>query len=123
MLDASAILALYFDEPGADIVRDVVARSFVSSVNYTEVVSVALDRGVSFERLVLSLSAMGFILVPHDLSLARRAGELRLPTKRFGLSTGDRACLALAGREALPALTTDRSWRGLDIGIEVRLIR
>jgi ribonuclease VapC len=46
-------------------------------------------------------------------------------TKPFGLSLGDHACLALAKRENLPALTADHSWLRAAplVGVEVRLIR
>ncbi len=40
-----------------------------------------------------------------------------------GLSLGDRACLALGRRKALPVPTTDRAWQGLDVGVEIRVIR
>jgi ribonuclease VapC len=66
---------------------------------------------------------MGFAVVAHDAQLARRAGELRPLTKRLGMSLADRACLALAERERLPALTADRSWKSLAFDIDVRLIR
>jgi ribonuclease VapC len=123
VLDASAVLALYLDEPGAETVEGIVAGSLLSSVNYTEVMSCAIDRGHSFDRIVMSLARMAFTVVAHDLPLARRAGELRLLTRRFGLSVGDRACLALAERERFPAYTTDRIWANLNLGIDVRLVR
>lgn len=41
----------------------------------------------------------------------------------FGLSLGDRACLALAAELGIPALTADQTWAGLDIGVKVELIR
>jgi ribonuclease VapC len=123
VLDASAVLAIYLDEPGADLVEPVVAGALLSAVNYTEVVGRALDRGRSSDHVLMSLARMAFIVVAHDLTLARRAGELRSSTRRFGLSVGDRACLALAERERLPAYTSDRTWANLDLGIEIRLIR
>jgi PIN domain nuclease of toxin-antitoxin system len=52
-----------------------------------------------------------------------RAAALRATTRRFGLSVGDRACLALALREQVPAVTTDRAWSKLSVGVEVVLIR
>jgi PIN domain nuclease of toxin-antitoxin system len=61
--------------------------------------------------------------VIFDGPMALRAGKLRAAARSRGLSLGDRACLALAQREGLPALTADRAWAGLDIGVEVRLIR
>jgi PIN domain nuclease of toxin-antitoxin system len=123
VLDASAILAVLFEEPGAEIIRGVIAGSLVSAVNYSETVSKAIDRERGFDDTIALLAHMGFVLVPHDLSLARRAGQLRLSTKRFGLSIGDRACLALAERERLPVYTTDRSWANLDLSIQVQVIR
>jgi ribonuclease VapC len=46
-------------------------------------------------------------------------------TKPFGLSLGDRLCLALPRREKQPAVTTDRSWAeaGPLVGVTVQLIR
>jgi ribonuclease VapC len=124
VLDASAVLAVYFDEPGADKVRAALPGALLSSVNYTEVIGKCLDRGNSaLDATLRTLSAMGLEIVAHDAGLARRAGELRPLTKRFGLSLADRACLALAERERLPVLTTDRFWASLDLHIDVRLIR
>jgi ribonuclease VapC len=123
VLDASAVLAAYFDEPGADAVFDIVAGSLVSSVNYSEVLSKALDRGDVFDVALRKLLTMGFIVVAHDERLARRTGELRLLTRSLGLSIADRACLALAERERLPALTADRAWIALDLPVEIRVIR
>jgi PIN domain nuclease of toxin-antitoxin system len=123
VLDASAILAVYLDEPGADAAAPIIAGSLLSSVNYTEVISRALDRGRSFDHVLRSLMQMAFVVVAYDMSLARRAGELRSVTRPFGLSVGDRACLALAERERVPAYTTDRTWANLNLGIDIRLIR
>lgn len=123
VLDASAVLAAYFDEPGADTVVEMMAGSLVSSVNYSEILSKALDRGDAFDVAVRKLFAMCFTIVPHDERLARRTGELRLLTRSLGLSIADRACLALAERERLPALTADRAWIALDLPVEIRVIR
>ena len=48
---------------------------------------------------------------------------LRPLTKASGLSLADRACLALAKRLDIPALTADRDWADLNLGITVQLIR
>jgi ribonuclease VapC len=119
VLDASAVLAIYFDEPGAEKGRAVVEGSLVSAVNYSEIVAKALDRGDAFDVALRKLARMPFLVMTHDEALARRAGELRTATRRFGLSVGDRACLALAERERLPAYTVDRSWSKLELSIEV----
>lgn len=49
--------------------------------------------------------------------------RLRSSTKEKGLSLADRACLALAGRLGVPAMTADWGWGEVDVGAEVRLIR
>jgi len=36
---------------------------------------------------------------------------------------GDRACLALGQALERPVVTTDRNWRELKVGIEIRLVR
>jgi PIN domain nuclease of toxin-antitoxin system len=122
VVDASALLALYFGEPAAEAVGRIVAGSLVSSVNYSEVIGKALDRGEAFNATLRKLVAMDFIVIAHDEGLARRTGELQPVTKRLSLSLGDRACLALAERETLPAYTLDRSWTRLDLPIEVVLL-
>jgi PIN domain nuclease of toxin-antitoxin system len=58
-----------------------------------------------------------------DDALAYRAGLLRPATKAAGLSFGDRGCLALAQQLGVPALTADRGWARLSIGIPIRVIR
>ena len=122
VLDASAILALYFGEASAETVGGIVAGSLVSSVNYSEVIGKALDRGDAFHAALRKLAAMDFVVIAHDEGLARRTGELQPATKRWGLSLGDRACLALAEREALPAYTLDRSWTRLGLAVEIVLL-
>jgi PIN domain nuclease of toxin-antitoxin system len=123
VLDASAVLAVYFDERGAEQVCSALPGPLLSSVNYAEVIGKCLDRGAAIGSIRRKLAAMGFEVVPHDARLAYRTGELRPLTKQLGLSLADRACLALAERERLPVLTADRHWGSLDLGIDVRLIR
>lgn len=123
VLDASAVLAAYFDEPGADTVRAALPGALLSAVNYTEVVGKALDRNEPFDVALRKLSAMGIVVVPHDVQLARRAAALRPATRKLGMSLADRACLALAAHARAPAVTADRDWARLRIGVEIRLIR
>jgi PIN domain nuclease of toxin-antitoxin system len=124
VLDASAILAVINDEPGAQVVIEALQqRALLSAVNYAEVMSKLIERGL--DRFVAStaIRSMGVALIGFEIDLAERAGELRPQTKRLGLSLADRACLALAEREKLPAFTADKSWRDAGLAIEIRLIR
>lgn len=49
--------------------------------------------------------------------------RLRLLTKRQGLSLGDRACLVLATRLGVPALTADRAWGDADVHADIQIVR
>jgi PIN domain nuclease of toxin-antitoxin system len=51
------------------------------------------------------------------------AGGLVKVTRPFGLSLGDRACLALAIERKVTVYTTDRVWKSLNLGIEIEVIR
>jgi len=123
VLDASAVLALYCDEPGAELVRATLPGGLLSAVNYAEVIGKCLDRGEAIDDVLRKIAATGVQIVVHDLLLARRTGELRPLTRRNGLSLADRACLALAERERMPVLTADRTWKSLDLDLDIRLIR
>ena len=51
------------------------------------------------------------------------AAELIHVTQPYGLSLGDRACLALAIERKAKVYTADRCWKNLSLGIEVEVIR
>lgn len=61
--------------------------------------------------------------VDCDEAQAFVTGELRAVSKAFGLSLGDRACLALGILQQLPVLTADRIWLNVPVQTEVRVIR
>ena len=123
VLDASALLAHIRDEPGSSPVADLAPDALMSTVNLAEVFSKLMERGLSADQADAIVYRYGFEVVPFDEVLARRTGALRPATKTLGLSLGDRACLALALREALPVVTTDRNWTKLTLGIEIRVVR
>lgn len=50
-------------------------------------------------------------------------GKLRARTRSRTLSLGDRACRALAAARRVSAVTVDRGWAGLDVGMEVVVAR
>ena len=123
VLDASAVLALLQAEPGAERVRAVVREAALSSVNLTEVVTKLTNGGVPLDELPAILAEIELSVHAHDEDLAISAGVMHRTTRRRGLSLGDRACLALAHRLAATALTTDRTWRGVDVGVAIKVIR
>lgn len=123
VLDSSAIMALLRRERGAEIVEARLQDGLVSAVNYAEVIGKLIDLGAPAEVAVATAGRLGVAVVVLDEIVATRAGVLRGTTRARGLSLGDRACLALADATGLPALTADRAWADLDLGVEVVLIR
>jgi PIN domain nuclease of toxin-antitoxin system len=123
VLDSSAVLAVIHGERGAEVVASLLDGAMMSAVNYAEVVSKLVERGTAWEFASANVLKLDIAVVAFDLDLANRTGELRRQTRHLGLSLADRACLALAERERLPALTADRNWSSVNIGIDVRLIR
>jgi PIN domain nuclease of toxin-antitoxin system len=123
VLDASAILALLNDEPGAAAVAAALEDAVVSAVNLSEVVAKLLEVGLSREEADEALGGLGLEVQPFDETAAWAAGALRAATRRTGLSLGDRACLALARELGVPALTADAAWLKAATGADVRLVR
>lgn len=123
VLDASAVLAWMYGEPGAKEVEAALDGGHMSLVNLAEVTTKAVERGASAARVRQDLAAYGARFHDFDAEQADRCAELRLQTRAAGLSLGDRACLALAQTLALPALTADRAWGGLEVGVSITIIR
>lgn len=123
VFDASVILAHINSEPGSERAEALFGDALISAVNVAEVVSKLVERGAGLGLIRAALSRYGLQIAVFDADLAERTGALRAKTKSFGLSLGDRACLALAERSALPVLTADRTWKDLNLSIEVQLLR
>ena len=121
VVDSSVVLALVLDELIEDI-SEQIRGAMLSTVNAAEIVH-RLRRGGSSMDVGSIVDNLGLAVVPFDLQLAITAGELGTKTRVRGLSLGDRACLALALREDVPAMTADRVWGELNLGVKVELVR
>ena len=123
VLDATALLALLQEEPGAETVAEAIPQSSISAINLAEVVGKLVDAGMPEEAVRTALAGLGIEVIPFDEDLAYRTGLLRPLTSPYGLSLGDRACLALGQRLGRPVLTADRVWASLKVGVKARVIR
>ena len=121
VLDASAVLALLQEEPGADEVEALLDGSLMSCVNLSEVLQKAEQHGVQTDGLEYDLEALGVEFREFGLTMARATAEMWSPGA--GLSLGDRACLALAAEVAATAVTTDGRWADTGIDVELSVIR
>lgn len=123
VLDSSAVLAMINGEPGAEGVIELLDEAILSAVNHAEVMTKLVERGIDRVLARSTVLKTGIQVIEFGIDLADRTGELRRQTRHLGLSLADRACLALAERERVPAVTADRNWAAVDLGIEIRFIR
>lgn len=123
VIDASALLALLNAEPGADVVAEALPQGVISAVNLSEVIAKLCDAGMPDKAIRQALQPLGIEIVPFDEEQAYQAGLLRTSTQDLGISLGDRACLGLAKKLGVNALTADRAWAELSIGTKIRVIR
>jgi ribonuclease VapC len=123
VLDASAVLAMVHGESGAERVKAVLPLAALSSVNLAEVVTKLVQRRMPRDAIADLLQDFDLDLHSFDEALALETGALWASTRGRGLSLGDRACLALARRLGARVLTADRAWRGLDLGVQVEMLR
>ena len=125
MLDASAVLALLFEETGAEVVRAHLRTGVIGAANLAEVLAKLSDHGLPVPEAVRAVAILGLEVAPMTEAHAQRSAELRPLTRGAGLSLGDRACLALAAELGATAVTADRSWDAVAgaAGVSVQLIR
>ncbi len=123
VLDASALLAVVRDEPGAEVVEPLVNGALMSSLNWSEVVQKVMQRGMDVGSVRSVTEAAGLQIVPFDVRQAERAARLWMVHRSAGLSLADRACLALALNRGATVVTTDRAWGRLTVGVPVMLAR
>lgn len=123
VLDASAVLAVLHGEPGADRVIDIIEQASISVVNVAEIAAKLQERGMPNDRVRANIAALNLRVAPFDQEAAIATGLMRAATRKAGLSLGDRACLTLAASIGAIAVTTDRAWQNLELGIAVDLVR
>jgi len=124
VLDASALLAVVNNEPGADTLTPELLNGAVGgAVNLAEVQRKLVDRGIpARDAWEIALSPIREV-VAFTAEQARIAGDLVAKTRLLGLSLGDRACLALGIVLHAPVYTADASWKKLNLGIRIHVIR
>lgn len=124
VLDASAIMAILDQEPGADkLTTDLLDHAVVSAVNLAEIQTVLVNRGAAPEDAWRDACSPVRDIAAFTGELARLTGTLVDQTRALGLSLGDRACLALGISLGAPVYTADRAWKKLKLGIPIHLLR
>ncbi len=129
VLDASALLAMFFGEPGVDMMRDLFNRAaeadrplLVSAVNWAEVLY-KLTRRHGQEGLEVARRfdrTMPLHVVPVDLELAELAAEFKAARK---LALADAFAAALAKHKKAELVTGDQEFKAVEKEIKIGWMR
>jgi PIN domain nuclease of toxin-antitoxin system len=119
-------MAFLNDEVGADQSEQWLDRgAAISALCVQETMANLVRRHVDRQSAVDMIEALGLEVHALDFNLAIDAGDLITITRSKGLSHGDRACLSLARKLQLPAVTGDTAWAAIagEADVKVLLIR
>lgn len=124
LFDSSALLTLIQEEKGYEILQDILASISMSSVNLGEVVAVLTRTGIPAHKIREILDSTGVDIISFNEKEAILSGSLITKTKPFGLSFGDRACIATGIIYGLKVYTTDKAWNNLEVDdLELVMVR
>lgn len=76
ILDASALLASLFEEPGAAVTEAALAHAAMSSVNYSEVIANQVRKGAELGAAMRMVDDLDLPIFPWDAALARESADL-----------------------------------------------
>lgn len=122
VVDASVLLAVLLEEPGARTAEPRLAGSLMSVVNLAEVLTRLDQRHLDPVEGRTLIRRLEVDLVPADEPLAFRAAHIHASTRDRGLSLADCFCLALAQERNAEVLTADRAWSRVEIGVPITVL-
>ncbi len=124
VFDSSALIMLFAKEAGYESVRQNLKHAIISSVNISEVYKYCITVQNLTEddcRNLVKLSGIKIIDFCEEQALI--TAKIIKQTKQYGLSLGDRVCIALAMFKNYPILTCDKIWKKLDLNVEFIMAR
>ncbi len=129
VLDASALLAMFFGEPGMEIMRalfhkaaDADRAALISAVNWAEVLY-RMERKQGREGLATARRferTMPLEVVPLDRELAESAAHLK---NEYGLGLADAFAAALARSKKAILVTADTEFKPLGKEIKINWLK
>lgn len=125
ILDASSLICVIGYESGWESVKKLLPKAIMSSVNVAEVAKfLVYERQMEKEKIKTFVETLIYDSVVFDNEQAYITAEILPLTQKFGLSLGDRACLALGIKTGYPIFTADKIWNELKIPeVKIHLIR
>jgi ribonuclease VapC len=123
VFDASVILCVMQKGRGAEkLTEEILDTAVVSSVNIAEVQGKLVLNGWDPEIAWHDALSCVSNVEAQTAGQAKLAGMLVQNTAQYGLSLGDRSCLALAIDLGAEVYTSDPTWKNLKLGIPIHVI-
>jgi ribonuclease VapC len=126
IMDASAVVAVACNEPHMVELPGMFLDSVITTLNLAEALT-AVIKNTSVDPDIIWDGMSNFVQCHYhiDDELTYEVIKMYSLAKQYGLSFGDRYCLALGIVLQLPVYTGDRIWRQLEepLGIKINLIR
>lgn len=123
VLDASAVLAVFFVEEGRQVVEPVLFGASMSAVNYSEVLKKAVEKRGSLQQARYFLERQSINVIPFDAGQGVLSASILPQTSPFGLSFADRACLSLGMNLQYKVYTAEHRMADTKLDVNVKLIR
>jgi PIN domain nuclease of toxin-antitoxin system len=124
ILDSSALLAALRGENGASEIMEIIDNgTHMTTVNLAGVITKLYHYKTTREEIDELIYDLPIHFIDVDKELAQLSSSYYLQAKEFGLSLADKICLAAAQRGNYTAITTDKIWAKINLGISVRVIR
>lgn len=119
VIDCSAILSIYFNEPAGSRITEILEHSptplRMSTVTLTETLILLQDRQAKgFDPLKKQLINSSILFIPPTVRQSEIAAEARF---KFPLNLGDCFVYALAKEDRCPIVTLDSAFRKTDADI------
>lgn len=123
VIDSSAILAILFEERGAEEAAAWSLGGTLSSVIFAETISKCAVKGFPIEIVAAFIGQYLIEIEPLTAFTAKNAGALKLNKRFWPLSLADCICIALAIEKSATLVTADRAWLELNLPCPVEVIR
>lgn len=124
IFDASAFIALLAKEKGFEVIKRHLKNAIISSVNIAEVYKYCIDKqNLTADECKNIMGISGIKIIDFDEKQALIAADIYPKTKGYGLSLGDRACIALAIEKKHPILTCDKIWEKINLDVKFIMVR
>ena len=124
IFDASAVIALFAKEKGFEVIKRHLKNAIISSVNISEVYKYCIDKqNLTADECKNIMGISGIKIIDFDEKQALIAADIYPKNKEYGLSLGDRACIALAIEKKYPILTCDKIWEKINLDVKFIMVR